>query len=99
MDGFKPLGCAKVIMATYRPDTVDRALMRYGQLDRKIEVPLPNGHPRLEILGIHAGPMNKHGEIDYEAIVKVRSCQPGERVNSLLPNIDMLLALGWVQRG
>ena len=26
---------------------------------------------RLEILKIHAGPITKHGEIDYEAVVKL----------------------------
>ena len=71
MDGFDSLGRTKLIMATNRPDTLDPALMRPGRLDRKIEVPLPNEQARLEILKIHAGPVNKHGDIDYEAIVKV----------------------------
>ena len=26
---------------------------------------------RLEILKIHAGPITKHGEVDYEAVVKL----------------------------
>jgi len=26
----------------------------------------------MEILKIHAGPITKHGEIDYEAVVKLR---------------------------
>ena len=73
MDGFDSLGRTKLIMATNRPDTLDPALMRPGRLDRKIEVPLPNEQARLEILKIHAAPVNKHGEIDYEAIVKVRA--------------------------
>ncbi len=73
MDGFDLLGQTKLIMATNRPDTLDPALMRPGRLDRKIEVPLPNEQARLEILKIHAAPVNKHGEIDYEAIVKVRA--------------------------
>jgi len=72
MDGFDSLGKTKLIMATNRPDTLDPALLRPGRLDRKIEVPLPNEQARLEILKIHAQPVNKVGEIDYEAIVKVR---------------------------
>ena len=58
-------------MATNRPDTLDPALLRPGRLDRKIEIPLPNEQARLEILKIHAQPVNKSGDIDYEAIVKV----------------------------
>jgi 26S proteasome regulatory subunit T4 len=71
MDGFDSLGRTKLIMATNRPDTLDPALLRPGRLDRKIEVPLPNEQARLDILKIHAAPVNKGGDIDYEASVKV----------------------------
>ncbi|CAO3642550.1 unnamed protein product [Cunninghamella echinulata] len=71
MDGFDYLGQTKLIMATNRPDTLDPALLRPGRLDRKIEIPLPNEQGRLEILKIHAGSIAKHGDIDYEAIVKL----------------------------
>ena len=46
-------------MATNQPDTLD--LLRPGRLDRKIEIPLPNEQARLEILKIHAAPVNKSG--------------------------------------
>jgi len=71
MDGFDYLGKTKLIMATNRPDTLDPALLRPGRLDRKIEIALPNEQGRMEILKIHAQPITKHGEIDYEAIVKL----------------------------
>jgi len=71
MDGFDVLGQVKIIMATNRPDTLDPALMRPGRLDRKIEIPLPNELSRLDILKIHAAKITKHGEIDYEAVVKL----------------------------
>ncbi|KAI9190085.1 26S proteasome subunit rpt4 [Blastocladiella emersonii ATCC 22665] len=71
MDGFDYLGKTKIIMATNRPDTLDPALLRPGRLDRKIEIPLPNEIGRLEILKIHAAKINKHSEIDYEAVVKL----------------------------
>lgn len=75
MDGFDSLGRIKLIMATNRPDTLDPALLRPGRLDRKIEIPLPNEQGRLEILKIHAQSVNKTGEIDWEAIVKVSGCR------------------------
>ena len=71
MDGFDALGRVKIIMATNRPDTLDPALLRPGRLDRKIEIPLPNEQGRLEVLKIHAAPIAKHGEVDWEAVVKL----------------------------
>merc|ERR1739847_227796 len=71
MDGFDVLGKVKIIMATNRPDTLDPALLRPGRLDRKIEIALPNEQARMEILKIHSNPITKHGDIDYEAIVKL----------------------------
>lgn len=61
----------KMIMATNRPDVLDPALLRPGRLDRKIEIPLPNEQGRMEVLKIHAAGIAKHGEIDYEAVVKL----------------------------
>ncbi|CAF5157177.1 unnamed protein product [Rotaria magnacalcarata] len=36
-----------------------------------LEIPLPNEQARLDILKIHAAPIAKRGDIDYEAIVKL----------------------------
>jgi len=71
MDGFDALGKVKMIMATNRPDTLDPALLRPGRLDRKIHIELPNEQGRMDILKIHALKITKHGEIDYEAVVKL----------------------------
>ncbi|ANZ75871.1 26S protease regulatory subunit [Komagataella phaffii CBS 7435] len=71
MDGFDYLGQTKVIMATNRPDTLDPALLRAGRLDRKIEIPLPNESGRLEVFKIHTANVKKHGEFDFEAVVKM----------------------------
>ena len=71
LDGFDELGQVKVVMATNRPDTLDPALLRPGRLDRKIEISLPNEAGRVDIIKIHAKPITKHGEIDYDAIAKV----------------------------
>lgn len=60
-----------MIMATNRPGVLDPALLRPGKLDRKIEIPLPNEQSRMEILKIHAAGIAKHGDIDYEAVVKL----------------------------
>jgi len=71
LDGFEQVGKVKMIMATNRPDVLDPALLRPGRLDRKIEIPLPNEASRMEILKIHAAPLAKKGDIDFEAVVKL----------------------------
>merc|ERR1719272_2196228 len=71
LDGFDDLGRVKIIMATNRPDTLDPALLRPGRLDRKVEISLPNEQARLDILKIHAAPINTTGEIDFESVVKL----------------------------
>ncbi|EZG43194.1 putative 26S proteasome regulatory ATPase subunit [Gregarina niphandrodes] len=71
LDGFDDLGEVKIIMATNRPDVLDPALLRPGRLDRKLEIPLPNEAARIDILKIHAKPITKKGEIDFEGLVKL----------------------------
>merc|ERR1719168_120031 len=71
LDGFDDLGRVKIIMATNRPDTLDPALLRPGRLDRKVEIPLPNETARVDVIKIHANPITKHGDIDWEALVKL----------------------------
>lgn len=71
LDGFDTLDQVKMVMATNRPDILDPALLRPGRLDRKIEIPLPNEANRLDIMKIHAKPITKRGDIDWEAVVKL----------------------------
>lgn len=73
-----------MIMATNRPDVLDPALLRPGRLDRKIEIALPNEQSRMEILKIHAAGIAKHGEIDYEAVIKL--AEVGFFINFSSPN-------------
>jgi 26S proteasome regulatory subunit T4 len=89
MDGFDSLGRTKLIMATNRPDTLDPALLRPGRLDRKIEIPLPNEQARLEILKIHSAPVNKHGDFDYEAVVKLSDGFNGADLRNVVTEAGM----------
>merc|ERR1712063_80572 len=89
LDGFSPRGNIKVLMATNRPDTLDPALLRPGRLDRKIEIPLPNEQARFEILKIHAGPIAKHGEIDYELLARLCPNSTGADVRSVCTEAGM----------
>ena len=90
MDGFDVLGKTKIIMATNRPDVLDPALLRPGRLDRKIEIPLPNEQGRLDILKIHSAKIQKHGEIDYEAVVKLSDSFNGADLRNVCTEAGMM---------
>merc|ERR1712224_618470 len=89
LDGFDVLGKVKMIMATNRPDTLDPALLRPGRLDRKIEIPLPNEQSRADILKIHANPITKHGDIDWEAVVKLTDTFNGADMRNICTEAGM----------
>lgn len=89
LDGFDDLGKVKVIMATNRPDTLDQALLRPGRLDRKIEIPLPTESGRADIIKIHAKPMTKKGEIDYESIAKLSDSFNGADLRNICTEAGM----------
>ncbi|KAL6777793.1 RPT4 [Auxenochlorella protothecoides x Auxenochlorella symbiontica] len=89
LDGFESLGKVKLVAATNRPDVLDPALMRPGRLDRKIEIPLPNEQARTEILKIHASKITKHGEIDYESVVKLGDAFNGADLRNVCTEAGM----------
>uniref|UniRef100_A0A7S3SK59 AAA+ ATPase domain-containing protein n=1 Tax=Strombidinopsis acuminata TaxID=141414 RepID=A0A7S3SK59_9SPIT len=89
LDGFEARGNVKVLMATNRPDTLDPALLRPGRLDRKVEIPLPNEQARVDILKIHANPITKHGDIDWEAVVKLTDIFNGADMRNICTEAGM----------
>jgi len=52
-------------------------------------VPLPNEQARMEILKIHAAPVNKGGDIDYEAIVKLTDAFNGADLRNVVTEAGM----------
>ena len=51
MDGFQTTGGSVIVLAaTNRPDVLDKALLRPGRFDRRVEVPFPDLTSREQIL-------------------------------------------------
>lgn len=71
MDGFatEP-GEVIVLAATNRPDVLDKALMRPGRFDRKVEVPYPDLASREQILKIHAKAVKLSPDVDLARIAR-----------------------------
>lgn len=71
MDGFE-VGKDPVIVlaATNRPDVLDKALLRPGRFDRRVEVPYPDLKSRERILSLHAKGVQIDPAINMEKIAR-----------------------------
>ncbi len=71
MDGFSTTpGAVIVLAATNRPDVLDKALLRPGRFDRKVEVPYPDLVSREKILKIHATKVKLASDVDLKIIAR-----------------------------
>ena len=71
MDGFDSDGTSVIIMAaTNRPDTLDKALLRPGRFDRRVEVPYPDITCREKILKLHAKGVKLDEVVDLSKIAR-----------------------------
>ncbi|MCL2189596.1 MAG: ATP-dependent zinc metalloprotease FtsH [Defluviitaleaceae bacterium] len=71
MDGFDSSKGVVILGATNRPEILDKALLRPGRFDRRINVELPDLKGRLDILNVHAKKVKMGTEIDLNQIAKI----------------------------
>jgi cell division protease FtsH len=75
MDGFESDNAAVVVIAaTNRPDVLDKALLRPGRFDKRVEVPYPDLASREQILQVHTRNVRMAAGID---LYKVARATPG----------------------
>ena len=71
MDGFEISKESVIVLAaTNRPDVLDKALMRPGRFDRRVEVPYPDLKCREAILKVHAKKVNMESDVDLSKIAR-----------------------------
>lgn len=70
LDGFEKKQRVFVLVATNRPDILDKALTRSGRFDRQITVGLPDLNQRIAILAIHTKKVKLAPKIDLTAIAR-----------------------------
>jgi len=71
MDGFDSSKGVVILGATNRPETLDKALLRPGRFDRRINVELPDLKGRHEILQVHAKKVKMREDVDLMRIAKI----------------------------
>ena len=71
MDGFDSGNTSVVIIgATNRPDVLDKALLRPGRFDRRVNVPYPDLVSREAILKVHAQGVKIDKAVDLQKIAR-----------------------------
>ena len=71
MDGFASNDTPIVVIAaTNTPQVLDKALLRPGRFDRRVEVPFPDAQDREAILAIHAGRMQLADNVSLTKIAE-----------------------------
>ncbi|MCL1878256.1 MAG: ATP-dependent zinc metalloprotease FtsH [Defluviitaleaceae bacterium] len=71
MDGFDSSKGVVILGATNRPEILDKALLRPGRFDRRINVELPDLKGRIEVLTVHAKKVKMSDAIDLRRIAMI----------------------------
>ena len=77
------------LVASNRPDILDKALLRPGRFDRIIEVPLPSFEGRLEIFHIHSKRMNKAKDVNLEELALKTEELSGAEIKAICTEAGM----------
>ena len=94
MDGFDGDKGVVILAATNRPDSLDKALLRPGRFDRRIQMELPDLEGRKAIIQVHLNHV-KHDAIDLDVVARATAGSSGAD----LANIVNEAALRAVRQG
>jgi transitional endoplasmic reticulum ATPase len=89
MDGLSELKNVIVIAATNRPDVVDPALLRPGRFDKIIEIPMPDGETRYEILSVHTRKMPLDKDVELNEIAEMTESYTGAEIENVVREAGM----------
>jgi len=83
MDGFDGRKGVVILAATNRPESLDKALLRPGRFDRRVQMELPDLEGRKAILQVHLKKV-KHEEIDLDLIARATSGASGAELANIV---------------
>lgn len=83
MDGFDGRKGVVILAATNRPETLDKALLRPGRFDRRIQMELPDLQGRKAILKVHLQHV-KHDEIDLDIVARATAGSSGAELANIV---------------
>ena len=83
MDGFDGRKGVVILAATNRPESLDKALLRPGRFDRRIQMELPDLERRKAILEVHLKKI-KHDNIDMDLVARATAGSSGAELANIV---------------
>lgn len=83
MDGFDGRKGVVILAATNRPEMLDKALLRPGRFDRRIQMELPDLEGRKAILQVHLKKV-KHETIDLDIVARATAGSSGAELANIV---------------
>lgn len=83
MDGFDGRKGVVILAATNRPEMLDKALLRPGRFDRRIQMELPDLEGRKAILQVHLKKV-KHETIDLDTVARATAGSSGAELANIV---------------
>lgn len=83
MDGFDGRKGVVILAATNRPESLDKALLRPGRFDRRIQMDLPDLEGRKAILNVHLKKV-KHDSIDQDIVARATAGSSGAELANIV---------------
>lgn len=83
MDGFDGRKGVVILAATNRPESLDKALLRPGRFDRRIQMELPDLEGRKAILTVHLKKV-KHTDIDMDIVARATAGSSGAELANIV---------------
>ncbi|MBO6169695.1 MAG: ATP-dependent zinc metalloprotease FtsH [Bacteroidales bacterium] len=83
MDGFEGDKGIIILAATNRPESLDKALLRPGRFDRRIQMELPDLEGRKAIFNVHLRNV-KHVDIDLDVVSRATAGSSGADIANIV---------------
>lgn len=83
MDGFDSKKGVVILAATNRPDSLDKALLRPGRFDRRIQMELPDLEGRKAILEVHLKHV-RHENVDIDIVAHATAGSSGAELANIV---------------
>ena len=92
MDGFSSREGIIVLAATNQPDVLDKALLRPGRFDRRVEVNLPDRNGREAILKVHTRNVPLDADVNLTEVASTTPGMSGAELRNLVNEAALMAA-------